>query len=147
MLLESLTITLLRKVFSREVRTIFEEVEGRSKGIGGAAAVFSKTDLQRLEILNYINFFNKMGGAFERFFSREVRTIFEEVGIDQSKPIREQEPNPLPDRAQLDNIIFDELGLAQDERKEVYWSVCELVKQRIDKARSLRDKSVQNIYR
>ena len=126
---------------------LFSEVEGRSKGIGGAAAVFSKTDLQRLEILNYIDFFNKMGGAFERFFSREVRTIFEEVGIDQSKPIREQEPNPLPDRAQLDNIIFDELGLAQDERKEVYWSVCELVKQRIDKARSLRDKSVQNIYR
>ena len=70
---------------------------------------------------------------------RQIMTVFEEVGIDQSKPIREQEPNPLPDRAELDNIIFDELGLTQDERKEVYWSVCELVKQRIDKDRSLRD--------
>ena len=70
---------------------------------------------------------------------RKVESIFDEVGIDRTKPIREQEPAPLPDRAELDDIIFDELGLTQDERKEVYWSVCELVKQRIDKARSLRD--------
>jgi hypothetical protein len=70
---------------------------------------------------------------------REIKSIFDELGIDQSKPIREQEPNPLPDRAELDNLIFDELDLTQDERKEVYWSVCELVKQRLDKARSLRE--------
>ena len=69
---------------------------------------------------------------------RKILSIFEEIGIDQNKPIREQEPKPLPDRAELDNIIFDELGLTQDERKEVYWSVCELVKQRIDKAKSLK---------
>ena len=75
---------------------------------------------------------------FTPFLNREIRSVFEEIGIDSNKPIREQEPNPLPDRAELDNIIFDELGLTQDERKEVYWSVCELVKQRIDKAKSLR---------
>ena len=69
---------------------------------------------------------------------REIKSIFEECGIDPSKPIREQEPNPLPDRAELDNIIFDELGLTAAERKEVYWSVCELVKQRLEKARSLK---------
>ena len=118
---------------------LLSEVEGRSKGIGGAAAVFSKTDLKRLEVLNHIDFVSKMGDDFERFLSREVRTIFEESGIDRDKSIREQVPNPPPDRAELDNIIFDELGLTQDERNEVYWSVCELVKQRIDKARSLRD--------
>ncbi len=67
---------------------------------------------------------------------RKVESIFDEVGIDRTKPIREQEPNPLPDRAELDNIIFDELGLTQNERKEVYWSICELVKRRIDKAKA-----------
>ena len=117
---------------------MLSEVEGRSKGIGGAAAVFSKTDLKRLEVINYVDFPNRMGNNFDNFLSREVKTVFEEVGIDKDKPIRGQEPNPLPDRAHLDNIIFDELGLTQDERKEVYWSVCELVKQRIDKARSLK---------
>ncbi len=65
-----------------------------------------------------------------------VGTIFEECGIDPSKPIRE--PNPLPDRVELDDIVFDELGLTEEERKEVYWSVCELVKQRLEKERSLR---------
>ena len=67
-----------------------------------------------------------------------VGSIFGDCDIDPSKPIREQEPNPLPDRAELDNIIFDELGLTEEERKEVYWSVCELVKQRLEKARSLK---------
>lgn len=55
----------------------------------------------------------------------------------RSEPIREQDPNPLPDRAELENIIFDEFGLTEEERKEVYWSVCELVKQRLEKARSV----------
>ena len=76
--------------------------------------------------------------AYTKLRSRRIKTIFEECGIDPSKPIREQEPNPLPDRAELDNIIFDELGLTAAERKEVYWSVCELVKQRLEKARSLK---------
>ncbi|MEK7728312.1 MAG: hypothetical protein AAB354_07840 [candidate division KSB1 bacterium] len=40
----------------------------------------------------------------------------------------------LPDRKALDDIIFNELGLTQAERNEVYWSVAELVKQRLDKA-------------
>jgi hypothetical protein len=72
-----------------------------------------------------------------KFLERDIGNVFTEAGINPSKPIREQEPNPLPDRAELDNIIFDELGLTKEERKEVYWSVCELVKQRLEKARSV----------
>jgi hypothetical protein len=45
-----------------------------------------------------------------------------------------QQLNHVPDRKALDDIIFDELGLTPDERNEVYWSVAELVKQRLDKA-------------
>jgi len=76
--------------------------------------------------------------AFEKLTKRKVEKIFTELSFDPSKPIREQEPKPLPDRAELDKIIFDELGLTKEERKEVYWAVAELVKQRLDKARSLR---------
>ena len=43
----------------------------------------------------------------------------------------------LPDRKALDDIIFDILGLTEDERREVYWAVCELVKSRLQKARSV----------
>jgi hypothetical protein len=70
--------------------------------------------------------------------SRPIKSIFEELNINPSKPIREQDQEPLPDRAKIDNIIFDVLGLTEEERKEVYWSVCELVKSRLEKARSLK---------
>ena len=36
-------------------------------------------------------------------------------------------------------ISEPEFVLDKEERKEVYWAVCELVKQRIEKARSLRE--------
>ena len=69
--------------------------------------------------------------------ARPIYSIFTELGFDPNKPIREQEPNPLPDRKVLDDIIFDALGLTEEERKEVYWSVAELVKNRLEKARSV----------
>jgi hypothetical protein len=73
-------------------------------------------------------------------FSREVNNIFTECGIDPKSevPIAEQEPNPLPDRKALDDIVFDALGLTAEERKEVYRAVCQLVWERISKAKSVR---------
>ncbi|OGW15583.1 MAG: hypothetical protein A3G93_14335 [Nitrospinae bacterium RIFCSPLOWO2_12_FULL_45_22] len=67
---------------------------------------------------------------------REIQSIFSELGINPTLPIREQKPIPLPDRKALDDIVFDILGLTEDERNEVYWAVCELVKNRLEKARS-----------
>lgn len=63
--------------------------------------------------------------------------IIYELGINPSRLIREQNPNPLPDRKALDDVVFDILGLTQAERDKVYWSVSELVKNRIEKARSI----------
>jgi len=63
--------------------------------------------------------------------------IFEEVGIEPKQPIRSQQPNPLPDRKALDDVVFDILGLTQEERDEVYWAVCELVRKRLEKAKSV----------
>jgi hypothetical protein len=65
------------------------------------------------------------------------KSIFTELGFDSNKPIREQEPNPLPDRKALDDIVFDALGLTEEERKEVYWAVAELVQNRLKKAKSV----------
>ncbi|MGQ9609191.1 MAG: hypothetical protein ACUVWN_07810 [bacterium] len=43
----------------------------------------------------------------------------------------------MPDRKELDDIVFDALGLTQEERKEIYLAVAELVKNRLEKARSV----------
>lgn len=65
------------------------------------------------------------------------RSIFVELGFNPQKPIRKQEPKPLPDRKELDDTVFDALGLTEDERKEVYWAVAELVQNRLNKAQSV----------
>jgi len=75
--------------------------------------------------------------SLKSFEGKKVNSIFTELGINPARPIREQKPNPLPDRKALDDIVFDILGLTEDERNEVYWSVCELVKHRLEKARSV----------
>jgi len=67
----------------------------------------------------------------------EYKSLFTELGFDKIKDIRSQTPNPLPDRKELDDIIFDELWLTQDERNEVYRALAELVKARLDKAKSV----------
>jgi hypothetical protein len=68
---------------------------------------------------------------------KSFKSIFEELGIKKDKPIRSQQPNPLPDRKALDDIVFDALGLTDQERKEVYWAVAELVKNRLEKAKNV----------
>ncbi|HPD57480.1 MAG TPA: Eco57I restriction-modification methylase domain-containing protein [Smithellaceae bacterium] len=74
-----------------------------------------------------------------KYLRKNESSIFDECGIDpESKiPIEEQEPKPLPDRAELDKIVFDALGLTEEERKDVYRAVCRLVWNRISKARSV----------
>lgn len=79
----------------------------------------------------------KFVAALETLGKRIAVSVFEECGIDPVQTIRVQDPNPLPDRKALDDVIFDILGLTQNERREVYWSVCELVKNRLDKAGSV----------
>lgn len=74
-----------------------------------------------------------------QIINREIHDIFTECGIDPYSdiPISEQEPNPLPDRKALDDIVFDALGLTDEERKDVYRAVCQLVWERISRARSV----------
>ena len=110
-------------------------LENLGRDMTGALAVL-KIQIYELESMLVVDIANNKDAR--KLVNRPIKPIFEECGIDPSKPIREQEPNPLPDRAELDNIIFDELCLTEDERKEVYWSVCELVKQRLEKAKCLK---------
>ncbi|MGB7532878.1 MAG: DNA methyltransferase [Halobacteriota archaeon] len=115
---------------------LFFELEGRSN-FGEGILWLAVYEASNLMVLNP-DIELEIDKNIEKILDRKVEGIFTEFSINPSKPIREQEPNPLPDRAELDNIIFDELGLTKEERKEVYWAVCELVKQRLEKARSLK---------
>lgn len=123
-------------LFNSTLFILLTELWSRNKWIWGAAIVMNKMDLLPIEIPNP-SLFNFDIKHFNWFISREIKPIFEELWFDKTKPIRSQTPNPLLDRKELDDIIFDELGLTQEERNEVYRSLAELVKARLDKAKSV----------
>ena len=78
-------------------------------------------------------------GEIDFLINRKLQDIFCECGINPESdvPISEQEPDPLPDRAALDKVVFDALALSEEERKDVYRAVCQLVWDRISRARSV----------
>ena len=85
--------------------------------------------------------------AFERMANRPIKSIFEELGLP--KPNRDlSNINPedvsldkvLPDRRELDRVIFEALGLTEEEQLEVYKAVVELVKARLVKAKTFSKK-------
>jgi hypothetical protein len=89
------------------------------------------------------------------FVSILNRSIFEELGFPLCRerkcdhpehPYEHVRPEALtleqvraasPDRFELDRVVFDALGLTDEERVEVYRAVAQLVKDRLVKARSV----------
>lgn len=108
----------------------FQNVLGRSN-LGGGVLKIETYELAELPIVDVKS--DLIPNTFKK------SSIFEECGIDPTSdiPISEQEPNPLPDRKELDDVVFDALELTEGERKEVYRAVCQLVWNRISKARSV----------
>lgn len=134
------TDNLIGASLNSTLTAFFSEVSARDLGGGGGPRSMMVYEVQDLLTLTPEVLSNKkkaLSSCFANLYNREIRSIFTEIGINPSLPIREQIPNPLPDRKALDDIVFDILGLTEDEQSEVYWSVCELVSQRLDKARSL----------
>ena len=65
----------------------------------------------------------------------EIVTVFSELGADS--PAEVSLDKVKPDRRELDKIIMGEiLGLTDEEQLEVYRAVIDLVKSRLEKAKS-----------
>ncbi len=110
------------------------ELMSRTYGGGGGPLKSQTYEVEDLFLPVLNNLSNKPNDIL---LYKEIHSIFTELGFDPEKPIREQEPNPLSDRKALDDIVFDALGLTEEERKEVYYALAELVKARLDKAGSV----------
>ena len=116
-----------------------KEIYGRKTlGEGGLGSL--GIDLINIYTVEPTRISKQINKFFDKMKIREIADVFQELGFDPTKPIREQQPNPLPDRKALDDFIFDALDLTGEERKEVYWATAELVKNRLDKARSVKKK-------
>jgi hypothetical protein len=86
-----------------------------------------------------------------KLLTRPILSIFEELGFQKCNqrncnnpehPYENVKPEEvsfdriMPDRRELDKIVFEALGLTEEEQLEVYRAVLELVKNRLLKAKS-----------
>jgi len=81
----------------------------------------------------------KLEKSFNELSKREIGSVFEEIGA--SSPEEVSLDKVKPDRRELDKIIMEDiLGLTEEEELEVYRAVVDLVKSRIEKAKSVKKK-------
>ncbi|MEW6033629.1 MAG: hypothetical protein AB1603_02105 [Chloroflexota bacterium] len=81
---------------------------------------------------------------FTQIKNRPCRSVWEELGLPRPNAdysnIRLEDislDRVLPDRRELDKVVFEALGLTEEEQLEVYRAVVGLVKDRLSKARSV----------
>lgn len=109
----------------------------RNPTLGGGVLDIGKPSLENIYVIDPALFSDFKDTSFPL---KKISSIFTECGIDPTKPIRNQPPHPLPIREKIDCYIFEKLNLSETEKNEIYWSVCELANQRLEKAKSLRKK-------
>ena len=123
------------------LQVLFWEYIGIVAGLGALNVYkddFSKILITKPELLKFQH------NNLNKFMNRKIETIFEELGFpNPNRDYSNIDPadvslnKVMPDRRELDNIIFDVLGLNEDEQLEVYSAVIDLVKNRLVKARSV----------
>ncbi len=77
--------------------------------------------------------------AYRKIKSRSIQSVEEEYGLSENEG-GALTFRPLPDRKELDDIIFDAIRLTKGEREAVYEAVVRLVEERLQKASSLKPK-------
>lgn len=83
--------------------------------------------------------------VFDNISQREIGSVFEELGAGTPEEVALDKVKP--DRRELDNVVFEILGLTEEEQLEVYKAVVDLVKSRIEKAKSVsRNKKNKKKY-
>jgi hypothetical protein len=118
--------------------------------LGGGAGRLVKLDIKKFLVIkpNFLNisYFKYL----DTFINREIKSIFEELGFKKCaqknckhsehpyeyvKPEEVSFDKIMLDRRELDRIIFEAIGLTEEEQLEVYRTVVELVKNRLLKAK------------
>ena len=115
--------------------TIFELLRISSSGLGGGLYRPTVNELRTLPLPDIRYLPPLLIPASLK--QRKIGTIFEECGLNPHIEVATQKPAPQPDRLQLDEMIFDLLGINRQWLPELYRVVCRLVQDRLLKAAKL----------
>ncbi len=135
--------TILGGILNSTFELLLAEFLGRQLGGGGGPRDIMTYEVKHLFTLNpdVLDKSHKQQIAknFELLSERDVLPIFDEIGANYPDEVTLDKVKP--DRRELDKIIMgDILGLTEDEQFEVYRAVVDLVRSRIEKAKSFGKK-------
>jgi len=130
---------LLTAYLSSAATTLAKEFVGRSYGGGSGPLKLEGIDIERIPViqLGEISDTEEMSvlAKFKAFQGNSLGNTFAELGA--SSPERVALQKVKPDRRELDKIVMGKiLGLTNEEQLEVYRAVIDLVKSRIERAKS-----------
>jgi hypothetical protein len=129
---------------------LFTEMFGKSD-LGQGALYLVPCDIKKMLVINPKFLEISISENLKKFLTRPIKSIFEELGFPKCNqrncsnpehPYENVKPGEVsfdrirPDRRELDKIVFEALGLKEEEQLEVYRAVLELVKNRLLKAKS-----------
>ena len=119
---------------------IFVELIGRVN-LGQGALDVKVYEYEKMFVINPFNLtksqIEKLEKALDKLSKRLIGSVFEELGADTPEEVSLEKVKP--NRRELDCIVMGEiLGLSEEEQLEVYRAVIDLVRSRLEKARSVK---------
>jgi type I restriction-modification system DNA methylase subunit len=124
---------------------LIQNLSGRTS-FGGGLLKVQTYEFEQLFVCKDAGRAHNLTQQFQYLCERSVESIFSELGAPSPEEVSLDKVKP--DRRELDKIIMGEiLGLTDDEQLEVYQAVIDLVKSRLEKAKSFgkRKKSKEGI--
>jgi type I restriction-modification system DNA methylase subunit len=113
---------------------LIQNLSGRTS-FGGGLLKIQTYEFEQLHVFDTTKWNTEASKAFQSLCKRPVGSLFSELGADSPDEVSLDKVKP--DRRELDKIIMGEiLGLSDEEQLEVYRAVIDLVKSRLEKAKS-----------
>lgn len=139
---KSIDNVLIMIFLNSTIGAILTESYGRTP-MGEGVLLLYGPEINPMPILNPKKFsklqIQKLKQSFNKLCKREIGSIFEELNANYPDEVSLDKVKP--DRRELDKIIMGEiLGLSEKEQLEVYKAVIHLVKSRIEKAKSVKNR-------
>jgi len=131
-------------LFNSTLYILFREIFGRTS-LGGGTLKIEVIDIKTLPVFiseSYEKYNVRFKKLLHKLNKREIGTVFEEIGASTPEEVSLEKVKK--ERRELDKIIMGEiLGLTDEEQLEVYRAVIDLVKSRIEKAKSFGKKKIK----
>jgi len=135
-----INLEIMAAVLNSTLQAFMVMVTGRA-GLGGGALKLEAIDAKSMLVLDPRLLSRKetqgLARAIKDLGRRKPLALGEECGLDPSRPYGGQVPSPVQDRLVLDKVVFDVLGLSEDERDDVYRATCSSITNRLKKAKNV----------